>query len=69
MFVVLSSTFAVIGSIKLVVGVIDNFGLIFSCKLAIRTEQIWLIHRPLLDGMLFLVAVVMAVSSPSEGIK
>lgn len=50
-------------------GMVDDIGLILSGKLAIRTKQIWLIHRPLLGGSYFLVTVVMAVGSPSHRIE
>lgn len=69
MFVVFPAAFAVIGSIEFMVGVVDDVGLVFSGELAIRPEQTWLIHRPLLDRMLFLVAVVITIGGSSEGIE
>jgi hypothetical protein len=69
MLVVLPAALAVIGSIDLVVGVVDDIGLIFRGELAIRPEQIWLIHRPLLDWMLVLVTVVMTVGGPSQRVE
>ena len=69
MLIMLPAALAVIGSIKFMVGVVDDVGLMFSGELAIRSQQIWFIHRPLLDRMLFLVAMVVTVSSSSKRIE
>lgn len=41
----------------------------FCGKFAVRSKQLCVIHGPLLNGMLFLITVMVTVGSTSEGIE
>lgn len=63
------SAVAVVLAVQLVVGVVEEIRVVLSCKFAIRLKQSRLIHRPLLNWRLFLLAVMLSVSSSSVWVK
>jgi len=69
MFIVFSSTIAIVGAIKFMMRVIDQISLMLTDKISIRSQKLRLIHRPLLNGMLFLITMMMSVSGAPIGVK
>ena len=69
MFIVFSSTIAIVGAIKLMMRMIDQISLMLTDKFSIRSQKLRLIHRPLLNGMLFLIAMMMSVGGAPIGVK
>lgn len=69
MFVRFSSTLAVIWSIKLMISGIIKLCLRLRNKFSIRSDELGVIHRPLLDGLLFLQAMILPVGSTPIRVK
>jgi hypothetical protein len=69
MFVVFSSTITIVGAIEYMICMIDQISLMLTDKFSIRSQKLRLIHRPLLNGMLFLITMMMSISGAPIGVK
>jgi hypothetical protein len=69
MFVCLATAFTVVRPIKFVFCWIFEFELRFGDKISFRSNQIRIVHGPLLDRLLLFHPVVLPISSVSVGIK
>lgn len=69
MFIHFPSAVAVVLAVEFVVGVVQKIGVVLCGKLAVRLKQSRLIHWPLLDWGLLLLAVMLSISSSSVGVK
>lgn len=69
MAVLLSATVTVIRLIEFVVCCVYQFGTSFCCKYPVRNDELRLMHRPLLNRLLFFGVVHRPVSCPSIWVK
>ncbi len=65
----LASAVAVVGRVEFVAGEVDQVAAVFSGELALGDDQLRLVHRPDLDGLLVLRGVVLAVGRAAVGVE
>ena len=60
---------AVVGFVELVLVAVHQLGAVLCEELGLRLDQLRVVHRPLLDRLLFLVAVLVPVVGAPVGVE